>query len=78
MTSLQTLDIKSNEVFPHISRVLSTLCLDGKNALRKSLHTRTAKKQELSIKRTLLFATTMPKHFKSAITTKRIEIKYSD
>jgi len=78
MSSLQTLDIKSNEVSPHISRVLSTLCSDGKNAPPKSLHTRTAKKQELSIKKTLLFATTMQKHFKSAIATKRIENMYSD
>lgn len=78
MTSLQTLDIKSNEVSPHILRVLSTLCSDGKNALPKSLHTRTVKKQELSIKKTQLFATTMQKPFKFAITTTRIEIMYSD
>lgn len=78
MTSLQTLDIKSNEVSAHISRVLSTLCLDGKNALPKSLHTRTVKKQELFIKKTQLFATMMQKHFKSAIAIKRIENMYSD
>ena len=74
MTSLQTLDIKSNEVSPHISRVLSTLCSDGKNAPPKSLHTRTAKKQELSIKKTQLFAMMMQRLFKSVITTKRNEV----
>jgi hypothetical protein len=74
MTSLQTLDIKSNEVLSELYRVSSTLCLDGKNALPKFLHIRTAKKQELSIKKTQLFAMMMQRLFKSVITTKRNEV----
>ena len=49
-------------------------CLDGVNAVNKSKHTRTVKKQEPSIIKIQLFATTKPENYKLAITIKRITI----
>ena len=50
------------------------LCWDGASAVNKYKPTKTVKKQELSIIKIQLFATTKPEIFKPAITIKRIKI----
>lgn len=56
MASLQTLDIKSNEVPPLAYRVSSMLLLDGTSAPRRSKPMKIARRLAQFTRRTQLFA----------------------
>lgn len=58
MASLQTLDIKSNEVSPLAFRVSSMHLLDGTSAHHRSKLTKIARRPALFTRRTQLFVTT--------------------
>jgi hypothetical protein len=71
MTSLQTLDIKSNEVLLPPSRASSTPSSAGTSAPRRSRPTRTARRPALSSIRTQPSATTKQRRSRPATTPRR-------
>ena len=71
MASLQTLDIKSNEVSPLAFRVLSMRLLDGTSAPRRSKPMKIARRPAPFTRRTRLFAMTRPEPCRPATTLAR-------
>lgn len=71
MASLQTLDIKSNEVPPHRFRVSSTLLLDGTSALLRSKPMKIARRLAPFTKRIQHFVMIRLAHCKLATTIER-------